>query len=138
MQRLKWEEYALELARTASLRSEDPFRKVGACALSHDKRVLGVAYNGLKSGKTADKKFWLDRDARRPFMIHAETNLLSLFPRNEASLIAVTLLPCSSCARMICSWNIDTVIYSEEYDNVDALYSKEIFDFYNIKLKKLA
>jgi dCMP deaminase len=138
MQRLDWEEYALELAKTASLRSEDPFRKVGACALSHDKRVLGVAYNGLKSGKIADNNFWIDRDARRPFMIHAETNLLSLFSRNEASLIAVTLLPCSSCARMICSWNINTVIYCEEYDNVDALYSKEIFDFYNIKLKKLA
>ena len=111
--------------------------KVGACALSYDNRVLGVAYNGLKSGKIVDESFWEDRDARRPFMIHAETNLLSLFPRNEGSLIAVTLLPCSSCAKMICSWNINTVVYSEEYENVDALHSKEIFDFYNIRLKKI-
>jgi dCMP deaminase len=136
MQRLNWEEYAIELANTASLRSEDPFRKVGACALSHDNRVLGVAYNGLVSNKNVDDSFWKDRDLRRPYMIHAETNLLSLFRRNECGLIAVTLLPCSSCAKMICAWNIKKVIYSEEYDNVDALHTKEIFDFYNIELKK--
>lgn len=137
MQRLNWEEYALELAKTASLRSEDPFRKVGACGLSHDNRVLGVAYNGLSSGKKVDEVFWNDRDKRRPYMIHAETNLLSLFSRNECGLIAVTLLPCSSCAKMICSWNIKKVVYFEEYDNIDAFHSKEIFDFYNIELKKL-
>lgn len=136
MHRIDWEQYALELARTASLRSEDPYKKVGACALSKDNRVLGVAYNGLKSGKNVDSKFWEDRDKRRPFMIHAESNLLSLFSRNEANVIAVTMLPCSSCARLICAWNIDVVVYNEEYDNLDALHSKDIFSFYNIILKK--
>jgi dCMP deaminase len=135
--RLNWEEYAMELAKTASLRSEDPFRKVGACALSHDYRVLGVAYNGLKSGKEAPEGFWDDRDERRPYMIHAESNLLSLFTRNQCKLIAVTLLPCASCARLICAWNIEKVIYSEEYEDLDAKYSKEIFNFYNIKLEKI-
>jgi dCMP deaminase len=67
------------LQRTASLRSEDPFRKVGACALSKDNRVLGVSYNGLKSGFNVDSSFWNDRDSRRPYMIHAEANLFSLF-----------------------------------------------------------
>ena len=137
MSRLNWEEYAMELAKTASLRSEDPFRKVGACALSHDNRVLGVAYNGLKSGKEAPEGFWDDRDERRPYMIHAESNLLSLFTRNQCKLIAVTLLPCASCARLICAWNIEKVIYSEEYEDLDAKYSKEIFNFYNIKLEKI-
>jgi dCMP deaminase len=137
MSRLDWEEYAMKLAQTASLRSEDPFRKVGACALSHDHRVLGVAYNGLKSGKNPPQEFWNDRDERRPFMIHAESNLLSLFTRNQCKIIAVTLLPCTSCARLICAWNIEKVIYCDEYDNSEAKYSKEIFDFYNIELKKI-
>ena len=137
MQRLSWESYALELAKTASLRSEDPFKKVGACALSHDNRVLGVAYNGLKSGKNPDESFWKDRDARRPFMIHAETNVLSLFSRNECRLLAVTLLPCSCCARMICAWNIKEVVYFEEYDSTESIHSMEIFDFYGVKIKKL-
>jgi dCMP deaminase len=138
MQRISWDQYALELAGTASLRSEDPFRKVGACALSHDNRVLGVAYNGLKSGKEVDFNFWKDRDERRPFMLHAETNLLSLFSRNECGLIAVTLLPCSCCARMICSWNINKVIYNEEYDSIEAESSKKIFEFYGVELKKMS
>jgi dCMP deaminase len=137
MSRLSWEEYAMELAKTAALRSEDPFRKVGACALSHDNRILGVAYNGLKSGKDVSPEFWQDRDKRRPYMIHAESNLLSLFTRNQCKLIAVTLLPCTSCAKLICAWNIEKVIYSEEYENSDAEYSKEIFDFYQIKLEKI-
>ena len=137
MHRINWEQYALELAKTASLRSEDIYQKVGACALSHDNRVLGVAYNGLKSGKNVDSVFWDDRDKRRPFMIHAESNLLSLFSRNEARIIAITLLPCCSCAKLICAWNIEKVIYNQEYDNVDAVNTKEIFDFYGIELKKM-
>jgi dCMP deaminase len=137
MSRLNWEEYAMELAKTAALRSEDPFRKVGACALSHDNRILGVAYNGLKSGKHVSPDFWNDRDKRRPYMIHAESNLLSLFLRNQCKLMAITLLPCTSCAKLICAWNIEKVIYQEEYDNSDAKYTKEIFDFYKIKLEKM-
>jgi dCMP deaminase len=127
----------MELAKTAALRSEDPFCKVGACALSHDYRFLGVAYNGLKSGMNPTPEFWQDRDKRRPFMIHAESNLLSLFTRNQCKIMAVTLLPCASCARLICAWNIEKVIYAEEYDNYEAKYSKEIFDFYKIKLEKI-
>lgn len=137
MSRIDWDQYALELAKTASLRSEDIYKKVGACALSHDNRVLGVSYNGLKSGKSVDDSFWKDRDKRRPFMIHAESNLLSLFSRDEAKVIAVTMLPCCACARLICAWNIKKVIYNEEYDNVEAIHTKDIFDFYEIELKKM-
>ena len=50
MKRLDWEEYALELARVASLRSEDPFMKVGACVLRNDNSVAGVGYNGAPPG----------------------------------------------------------------------------------------
>lgn len=137
MSRISWENYALELAKTASMRSEDPYKKVGACALSFDNRVLGVAYNGLKSGKNPDVSFWKDRDARRPYMIHAETNVLSLFSRNECRLLAVTMMPCSCCARMICAWNIPELVYFEEYNSIESKYSMDIFQFYGIKITKL-
>ena len=137
MSRISWENYALELAKTASMRSEDPYKKVGACALSFDNRVLGVAYNGLKSGKNPDVSFWKDRDARRPYMIHAESNVLSLFSRNECRLLAVTMMPCSCCARMICAWNIPEVVYFEEYNNIESKYSMDIFEFYDVKITKL-
>ncbi len=135
--RLPWDEYAAKLALTASLRSEDPYRKVGACALGYDNRVLGVAYNGLQGGKSVSEDFWLDRDKRRPFMLHAETNLLSLFSRNEARLVAVTLLPCEACAKQIVAWNIPEVGYISEYENSCANNSKEIFKFYKIKLTQI-
>ena len=84
---------------TAAMRSEDPFKKVGACALGDDNKVLALGYNGLASGKELDpekkKKFWEDRDFRRPFVIHAEANCLSGIKRGECNIFDSTLLTCS-------------------------------------------
>jgi dCMP deaminase len=135
--RPSWEVYALTLAKAASIRSEDPFRQVGACALSYDHRVLGVAYNGLKSNHNVGYEFWIDRDKRRPFMIHAECNLLSLFKRDECKILAVTLLPCECCARQIVAWNIPKVVYRETYEDISATSTLDIFNFYGIKLEKI-
>jgi len=128
--RISWEEYALRIAEVAALRSED-VRKVGACALDYSNRVIGVAYNGLASGVNVDPSFWEDRDKRRPFMIHAEANLLSLFERNRCRLLACTLLPCSSCATLIAAHGIKKVVYKELYKRDQA--ALEIFKFYNIE-----
>ena len=49
IERIDWSRYALVQAFTATLRSEDPYTKVGACALDHSNRVLGLAYNGTKT-----------------------------------------------------------------------------------------
>jgi len=133
--RLSWEEYAMGLAYVASQRSQDPYVKVGASALSHDNRVLGAAYNGLASGFDLPSDIWQDRDKRRPYILHAEQNLLSLFNRKEAKLVAVTLLPCSDCARLLCSWGVQTVCYINEYDRDSG--SKDIFNFYRVTLLQI-
>ena len=135
MSRLTWEQYAINIAQVASLRSEDPFKKVGACALDLENRVIGVAYNGLATGKNVDNTFWLDRNERRPYMIHAEANLLSLIKRGECNLLACTLLPCSNCATMIAAYGIKKVIYSELYDH--DMKAIDIFEFYGIEYKKI-
>ena len=49
--RLSIPEYAMALAEVASLRSEDPFRKVGAAALDADNRVIATAYNADASSR---------------------------------------------------------------------------------------
>ena len=77
--RISIPQYAMALAHVASLRSEDPFRKVGAAALDFDNRVVGTAYNGLAPGFNAPDGFWNDRAGRQKFMLHAEINLCSLF-----------------------------------------------------------
>ena len=133
--RLSWEEYALALAETAALRSEDPYQKVGACALGHDNKVLGLGYNGLASGKQAHEPFWENRDFRRPYMIHAEANCLSLFRSGECSLLAVTLLPCSYCATLIAAYKIPRVVYREVYKQDQK--AVDIFKFYDINLTKI-
>jgi dCMP deaminase len=130
-----WVEYALRLAEAAALRSEDLYVQVGACALDSDNRVLGVAYNGLAPGTTMSDYFWADRDGRRPYIIHAECNLLSLFKRGEGQLIACTLLPCPCCARQIVAHGIKKVVYRDTYTkDTGAL---DIFKFYNIECKKI-
>jgi dCMP deaminase len=133
--RISWEEYALKIAETASLRSEDIYKKVGACALDHNNRVMGVAYNGLASGIEVPDNFWDDRDKRRPYMIHAEVNLLSLFKREECKLLACTLLPCSCCASMIAAYGIKKVVYKEIYNRDTSAY--DIFRFNNIECVQL-
>ena len=45
--RISIPEYAIALAHVASLRSEDPYRKVGAVALDHANRVIDVRYSML-------------------------------------------------------------------------------------------
>ena len=133
--RLTWPEYALEIAATAARRSEDPYRQVGACALNHQNMIAGVGYNGLSSGLDPPPEFWEDRDRRRKFMIHAEANCLSLCGRGDVKLLAVTLLPCSSCATMIASYEVQEVFYSDLYERDEK--ALEIFNFYNIKVNKI-
>ena len=135
-ERIDWYEYAMLLAFAAAKRSEDPYRKVGACALNKDKMVVGLGYNGLASGKEVSPRFWDDRDKRRKYMIHAETNCLSLCKKGDVELLAVTLLPCSYCATMIASYGVKEILYHEEYENDQD--AKEIFTFYNIDLLRFS
>ena len=136
MSRISWDKYALSIAETAAQRSEDPYRKVGACALNDQNMVVGVGYNGLASGVTMPyKNFWENRDYRRKFMIHAEANCLSLCKRGGVKLLAVTLLPCSYCATMISAYGIKEVYYKDIYEKDEQ--ALEIFDFYLVKLIRI-
>jgi dCMP deaminase len=133
--RISWKDYALKMAEVTTLRSEDPFMKVGAVVLNKENRVVGVGYNGLASGKTVTEEFWKDRDERRKYMIHAEANALLNIKRGEGDLLACTLLPCGSCATLIAAHGIKHVVYNEVYKRDTS--SLEIFKFYGIKCEQL-
>jgi len=133
MQRISWDKHALLLAWAATRRSEDPYMKVGACALGYSNEVLGVAYNGLAAGKSVGSDFWQDRDRRRPYMIHAEANLLARIDHGQAKTMAITLQPCTHCAQAIAAYGIKKVVYSMKYD-----FDKgglAVLDFYGIEHK---
>ena len=136
MKRISFLEAAIKTAELWSNRSEDLHQKVGACILNKEGRVLSVGYNGLTPKLNKNKSFWLDRDNRRKYIIHAEINALGLIKKQDnPHLIAVTLLPCSSCATNIACYGIKTVVYNNEYDKDQN--SKDIFKFYNIELIKI-
>jgi dCMP deaminase len=132
--RLSMPEYAMALAHVASLRSEDPFRKVGAVAIDFDNRVIGTAYNGLAPGYNANPDFWNDRDERRKYMLHAEVNLCSLFTRGNVRLVACTTKPCTSCMQMLCAYGVKEVYYRDDYPESEA---DLIAARYGIQLKQL-
>jgi dCMP deaminase len=132
--RLSIPEYAMALAHVASMRSEDPYRKVGAAALDFDNRVIGTAYNGLAPGFNAPAGFWDDREARQKFMLHAEVNLCSLFRRGEAKIVATTTMPCTACMQTLCANGIREIYYREIYHASDAL---EIARLYGVKLEQV-
>ena len=130
--RLSIPQYAMALAHVASLRSEDPYRKVGAAALDFDNRVIATAYNGLAPGFNAPAGFWDDREARQKFMLHAEINLCSLFKRGEAKIVATTTRPCTACMQTLCAYGIKEIYYGEAYHISDA---EEIAKVYSVKLQ---
>lgn len=133
-ERLSIPQYAMALAHVASLRSEDPYRKVGAAALDFNHRVIGTAYNGLAPGFNAPPGFWDDREARQKFMLHAEINLCSLFRRGEVKIVATTTMPCTACMQTLCSYGIKEIYFHEIYKVSDA---PEIAKIYGVKLEQI-
>lgn len=127
-------EYALQLAEVASRRSEDPFRKVGAVALTDENRIIATGYNGLPPAFVANEELWKDRDFRRDLMIHAEQNLCSLFKRGEVKMVAVTTMPCSFCLRTLIAHGVSQVYYRMPYEHDDGAIA--IAKYFGIHMEK--
>lgn len=111
--RYSWSEYAMKLAEAAALRSEDPHRQVGTCLLRPDNTVAGLGYNGAPAGVELD---WEDRDARRAWVLHAESNALRYARPGEVEVLVTTAIPCSTCLLLIASYGIGHVVYRDELD----------------------
>lgn len=110
--RIDWELYALDIAEAVAKKSKDPWKKVGAVLLRHDHSVASVGYNGFPAGVPED---WSDREERRKYVIHAETNALRFTRPEECSVLACTLLPCPSCLKAVSGHGIRRVVYREVY-----------------------
>jgi dCMP deaminase len=115
--RMDVEEYAMLLAVAAASRSEDPSRKCGAVALDKNNRCIATAYNGLAAGTKVDFTWWENDDNRRKKVIHAEENLVSLTGHGDVMTVAVTLLPCGPCARLLAGHGVKKVLYGREYQH---------------------
>ena len=132
--RISMPAYAMALAHVASMRSEDPYRKVGAVAIDFANRVIGTAYNGLAPGFDPPPGFWDNRASRQKYMLHAEVNLCSLFTRGTVKLVAVTTQPCTSCMQMLCAYGIKEVYFRDVYEDSEA---PAIASIYSVSLVQL-
>lgn len=107
--------HAMNLANAASLRSEDPYCKVGACVIDANGVVMGVGYNGTLAGLTID---WKDREGRRDLVVHAEANALRYTTPDkvQGGILAVTHFPCTACTLMAASYGIEAISWCEPPD----------------------
>ena len=112
-ERISWDEYGMLLAYAAAQRSPDPYMIVGAAAFRTDRSTVATGYNGAPAGVEID---WSDRDARRPFVLHAETNCLKFAAQSECYYLYVTLLPCRECLLRAAAYGVKEVIYDQVYD----------------------
>ena len=100
------------LAYAASQRSPDPYIQVGAAAFRSDRSTAATGYNGALPGVELD---WTDREARRPFVAHAEFNCLKYCQPGEVYYLYVTMLPCKNCLEIIHSFEVKEVVYDQLY-----------------------
>jgi dCMP deaminase len=118
--RIARDKWFLELAEVIAKRSEDPYVKVGAIVIRDDYTVIGVGYNGAPAGVDLDAATWADRDARRPFMIHAEMNAIRYARPREVWGVYTTHIPCEHCMSVLGSYGTSVVVYThslgEAYD----------------------
>jgi dCMP deaminase len=133
-----WAEHALNIALASALRSEDPHCKVGACVLDARGIVRGVGYNGTVSGISLD---WDDRDARRPYVIHAEANAMRYITPDAAAggLLASTHFPCSTCVLLAASYGLREVVwlYPPDWDRYPAESTMRIAARLGVGLRRI-
>lgn len=111
--RPSWDEYGMLIAKTAALRSPDPYVIVGAAAFREDRSIISTGYNGAPPGIEID---WSDRDKRRPYVIHAECNCLKYTKPGEPYYLYVTMLPCTNCLVLCAAYGVKEIVYSEVYE----------------------
>lgn len=101
------------LAKTAACRSPDPFLAVGAAAFRKDRSTVSTGYNGAAPGQEID---WSDREARRPFVIHAEYNCLKYSDAGDPYYLYVTLSPCEECFKRAVAYGVKEIVYLQAYE----------------------
>ena len=80
-------------------------------------RIIVSGYNGTIKGEcnTCENKQGLTKDT----VLHAEQNAISFAARTGIALqdtdLYLTLSPCITCAKLIASCGVRSVVYKEEY-----------------------
>lgn len=144
---ISWNEYFINIAVLSSLRSKDPKKKVGACIVSNDNRILSVGYNGFPNGCKDEDFPWTKStdlyESKLAYVVHAEANAILNFRGDrsqlEGSSIYVTLFPCNECAKFIIQSGIKHIYYldPDKEDDPTVRASKRMLDAAGITYEQL-
>jgi dCMP deaminase len=115
--RITWDEYFINVADLASVRSPCERLKVG-CVLVKNNRLISMGYNGFL-GRYQHKS--IVRDGHEQGTIHAEINAITDAAKRGASIddcvAYVTHYPCLNCYKALASSGIKKVYYKIDYKN---------------------
>ena len=115
--RITWDEYFINVADLASVRSPCERLKVG-CVLVKNNRLISMGYNGFLAG-TNHKS--IVRDGHEQATIHAEINAITDAAKRGASIddcvAYATHYPCINCFKALASSGIKKVYYKIDYKN---------------------
>lgn len=111
----KWQRRFMNISKEVSMWSKDPSRRIGACCISDDRRILVTGYNGFPKGIADTDERLNDRTTKYKHVIHAEMNCIYNAVEQGISLRGSTMfvygLPvCSSCANGIIQSGIKYVV----------------------------
>ncbi len=107
----KWEKRFIRMViLETSTWSKDPDERVGAMAVSQDRRTFVFGYNGFPRGIVDDYRLG-DKDEKNRLMVHAELNVLLNAKADVAGwVLYCTKSPCIECAKAIIQKDIHRVV----------------------------
>lgn len=133
----KWDKRFLSVAKEISTWSKDPSTKVGAVAVSVDRRILAQGYNGFPSGSRDLIANYENREVKYQMVVHAEANIIYNACRHKSGLHDSTVFvygtyPCPECIKALVQVGVARIVFQlGESGNprkweVDFLVSKRI------------
>lgn len=140
-----WDQYFMQLASLAALRSNCMKRSVG-CVLVRHKRVISTGYNGTPRGmkncndggcKRCNASMRSGVGLDTCLCLHAEENALLEAGRDrvgEGATLYCNTCPCLTCSVKISQIGISEVVYSNAYSLDTA--AQAIFDEAGVKLRQ--
>ncbi|MCD4759380.1 AAA family ATPase [archaeon] len=142
---ISWDEYFMGIALLSAKRSKDPNTQVGACIVDHNKKIVGIGYNGFPIGCSDNELPWV-REAKNinntkyPYVVHAEANaILNSTTKLNGTKLYVTLFPCNECVKLIIQSGIKEIIFlSDKYRNINSCKAAEkMLKMVGVKIRKL-
>ena len=144
---ISWDDFFMQVALSASMRSKDPNTQVGACIAGVDHRILSVGYNGTPHGLNDDEFPWDSSNDplhdKHSYVIHAEVNAILNYRGSlqdmQGATVYVTLFPCNECAKLLVQSGIGEVVYlSDKYcGTMPNLIAKSVFDKSGVRYRQL-